>query len=92
MRSLLAQVFHAVRSQRIKFGAPIVVRLSPFGLNPSLLLEAMQRGIQRPLVHLQDLPGDLPDALCDSPSVHRLERKSSQDQEVQRALNKIGRA
>jgi hypothetical protein len=39
----------------MKFGATMVFRPSPFGLNPPWLLEAMQRGIQRPLVHLQDL-------------------------------------
>jgi hypothetical protein len=51
----------------------------------------MQRGIKRALVHLQNLLGDLPDALRDAPAVHGLERKSSQDQQVQRALNQVRR-
>ena len=81
MRLLLAQVSHAVRGRQVEFGA-MVFRLSPSGLNRPLLLETMQRGIRRLLVHLQDLLGDSRDALCDSPTVPGLERKSSQDLQV----------
>ena len=87
MRLLLAQVFHAVRSQRIEFGAAIVFRLSPFGLNPPLLLEAMQSGIKRALIDLQHLLGHLTDALRDPPAVHGLQSKRLEDQQVQGALH-----
>ena len=90
MRLLLSQVLCAVRSQGIIFRAALVFRLSPFGLNPPLLLETMQRGIRRTLMDLQDFVRNLTNAWRDAPAVRALEREPPQNQEVEGALDKVG--
>ncbi len=75
--------------ERIKLGVAAGVRLRPFGANPSLLLQAMERRIERALLHLQHLTGDLLDALGDGPAVLRLERDGFQDEQVECSLHEI---
>ena len=58
-------------------------------LQPSLLLEAMERRVQRALADLQDFAADLLNALGDGPAVRRLERDGLEDQQVERALNEV---
>jgi hypothetical protein len=54
------------------------------------LLEAVQGGVERSLVHLKHFLGHLPDALSDAPAVHGLKSKGFEDQEVQGALDQMG--
>jgi hypothetical protein len=54
------------------------------------MFEPMQRGVQRALLNLQNVVGNLYDALGDGPPVHGLERDRLQNQQVERALDKIG--
>jgi len=49
----------------------------------------MQRGIERALVHLQYFIRNLPDALRDSPTVHRLKVERLENQHVQGALEEV---
>src|SRR5256886_15222334 len=49
------QIFAPRRSQRIELRPAIVVGLTPLGLDPSALLQAMERRIDRSLVHLEYL-------------------------------------
>ena len=63
----------------------------PFGRDPALLLEAVQRRVKRALLDLKSLPGDLLDALCDRPTVLGFERDGLQNQQIERSLNEIGR-
>ena len=51
----------------------------------------MQSRIQRALIHLQHILGNLPDALRDRPAVHRLERNRLQDQQVHGSLHQVSR-
>src|SRR2546430_17527272 len=69
------QIFAPRRRQRIKLRPAIVVRLAPLGLDPSALLEAMEGGIQRSLIHLEHFLRHLVDALGDAPPVHGFKRK-----------------
>jgi hypothetical protein len=62
----------------------------PLGGDPALMLEAMEGGVERPLVDLQDVSGDLLDALRDRPAMKRLGLKRSQDQQVERAGQQVG--
>src|SRR6476660_4321114 len=49
----------------------------------------MQRGIERALLHTQDVARDLLDTFRNSPAVERLKRQGAEDEQVQRALRKI---
>ena len=51
----------------------------------------MQRRIERTGLHLQHVAGNLLDAEDDAPAVHRLERQGLEDEQVQRALQQVGR-
>src|SRR4249920_2838863 len=75
--------------QRIELGFPVVLRGAPLGLDRALALEAMQRRIERSLLHAQRILRDLLDAIGDGPAVLRLERERLEDQEIERSLRQI---
>ena len=62
---------------------------SCFRFQPSLLLEAMQRRVQRALADLENFAADLLNAFGDGPAVCGLERDGLEDQQVERALNEV---
>src|SRR6185437_8832537 len=64
---------------------------APFGPDPFLLLQPVQRRIQRTLLHPQHLLRDLPQPLCDAVAVARPQRKDLEDQEVERAWQQLWR-
>src|SRR4051812_27468398 len=80
-----------VACERVVLCPPVVFAVAPLRLDPPLLLQLVQRRVERSLSHLQDLIRHLADALRDRPAVHRLERDHFQNQKVQRALNEICR-
>ena len=84
------EVFLAGLGERIIFRAAIVLRFAPFGLNPCLLFEAMQSGIERTLIDLEDVFGNMANALSDGPAVHGLKRNGLEDEQVESALHKVG--
>jgi hypothetical protein len=49
----------------------------------------MERGIERSLVHLQDVARQLLDALRNRPAMLRLEQERLQDEEIERALDEV---
>ena len=57
----------------VELRAAIVLGDAPFGGDPPAVLEAVQRRVERALVHLEHVAGDLLDALRDAPAMHRLE-------------------
>src|SRR5262245_43422005 len=59
--------------QPVELRRAVVVRAAPLRVDPALLLQTVQRRVQRTLVHGQDARRDLLDALRDPPPVHRLE-------------------
>src|SRR5262245_11121559 len=77
--------------QVVELRAPPEVARLPLRGDPALLLELVQRGVERSVADLQRVIGDLPEALADRPAVHRLERQNLQDQEVERSLDEIWR-
>ena len=58
--------------------------------DPALVLELVQRGVERSVAHLQDVTGYLLEALPDGPAVERLEGEDFENQQVERALDEIG--
>ena len=66
------------------------LRDGPLGFDPALVLEAMERRVERALVDLQDVLGDLLDALRDRPAVQRAGLQRPEDEQVEGARKKVG--
>src|SRR5688572_32382955 len=87
---LVAKRLAARGGDPVVAGTPVVVSGSPIARDQAVLLEALERGIERALVHLEHTVGDLLDALADPPPVHGSERQRLEDQQVERAPEGIG--
>src|SRR5690349_6001782 len=72
-RFFLGEPFLAGLRQPIESRATVVLRGAPIGGDPALFLQTLQRRIERALLHLEDVIGELADPLRDRPAVHRLE-------------------
>src|SRR5215469_2022929 len=75
--------------ERVVAGTAIVLRGPPLRANPTAGFETMQGGIERSLADPQDILGDLLYALSNAPAVHRSECQRFQDQDFERALDKV---
>ena len=75
--------------QAIELGAAVVLRRAVLERNPSSLDQAVQRRIQRPLLHLQHIVRALLDRFGDGVAVRRSEPQGPQNQQVQRALQQL---
>jgi hypothetical protein len=65
----------------------VVLGDAPLGANPALVLQSMERGIQRALVELQNILGELLDAYCDAPSMRRLpDLQCLENEQLERSL------
>src|SRR5580765_1258077 len=69
---------------------PELARL-PLSGNPALLLQFMERRIERAIANLQHIARDLLQALTDGPAMQRLQSQDLEKQKVQRALHQIRR-
>jgi hypothetical protein len=77
--------------QAVVFEFPIAIRRSlPFGDDPSPLLQAMQRGIERAVLHLQEFIRSPLNLLTDLVTVSSSVKKRPQDEHVQRSLEEAG--
>ena len=74
----------------IELGVAASVGRSPLGSEPSSCFETMKRGVERALLHLENVLRDLLQALGDSVPVKGTERHDLENQEVERALEQIG--
>ena len=75
--------------ERVELGLAAGFAFGPLGLDPTLLLEAMQSGVERALLHLEDFAGKLLNPLGDGPSVEGFEKERFEDQEVEGSLNEV---
>src|ERR1051325_2294740 len=91
LRGFLLESATAFTRQRVVLGATVVLAVSPLRFDPSLLLQLVQRGIERALTHLQNVVRHLADPLRQCPAVHRLERDDLENQKIQRALYEVSR-
>jgi hypothetical protein len=81
------QLLPAFISQAAVFEFPISVRHSlPFGDDPPSSLQAMQRGIERAVLHLQEFIRGPLNVLPDLVAVSRSIEKGPQDERVKRSL------
>src|SRR6185437_13129068 len=85
------ELLAAGASERIELGAAIVLARPPLRGDPPLLLELVQRGIERAVADLEDVGRQLFELLPDRPAIHRLEGEHLEQKEVQGALDEVGR-
>src|SRR5206468_3148592 len=75
--------------QRVILRLATIVGLAPFRLDQSLMFEAVQRRIQRPLLDLELVAGNLLDAQQYAVAVKRSEGDRLQDQKVECSLQEF---
>ena len=80
----------AGRREPVVLGPAAELRHLPLGFDPALMLEPMQGRVERALVDLEHVFGDLLDALGDRPAVQGVLLQRAQDQQVERAGQQIG--
>src|SRR5258708_15952907 len=84
------EVLFALGGQGVELRAAAFVADAPVGLDPTSLLEAIERGIEATLADLENVGRELSDALRDAPAVERAESQGAQDEEVESALEELG--
>src|SRR4029077_20624000 len=88
---LALQLLPPLARDRVELRVAPQVRRLPFRANPSLLLEAMERRIERALADRQRVVRQQLNALGEAPAVNRLARDGLEDQQIKRALEEIRR-
>ena len=87
LSSSRASCFRPAARQRVELRLAAGIVMTGLRLQPALLLEAMERRVERALRDLQHLAAHLLDALGDRPAVLGLERDGLENQQIERALN-----
>jgi hypothetical protein len=67
----------------------VVFGSAPFGLNPTVKKETLERRIQRAFADLEDLVGYILQMGGNAISVHRTSTKGFEDEQVERAGEKV---
>ena len=75
----------------IEFRAPIVFRFAPLRFHPPGFLHPVEGGEKRPGLYIEGALGDLLDAAGNTEAVKRLRGKGLKHQQVEGALEKVGR-
>jgi len=73
----------------VKLGDAAGFRFGALAPDPALLFEAMEGGVEGALLDLEDVLGDLLDALGDGPAVLGLESEGFEDEKVESALDEV---
>ncbi len=89
-RGLLFHEGAALLRQPVELRLPAGVGNLPFGRQQLPVLEPVQRRIERALLDLDDLAGDLLQPLRDCVTVQRPERHDFENQQIERALRQVG--
>jgi hypothetical protein len=84
IRTLAFELFSARARELVELGTPTELARPPLGLNPTLLLKFVQRGVQRSVADLKGTTRDLAQSLADRPPVHGFEREDLESQQVRR--------
>ena len=87
----LFELLAAKTRERIELGAAIVFAGLPLGGDPALLFEFVKGGIERAVADLENVAGDLLEALADGPAVERFEGEDFEEEKIECALEKVGR-
>ncbi len=76
-------------SQAIVASAAIVFRHAPLGADPAVLFHAMEGGVEGTFLDAEDVFGNLLDVKSDAVAVHGRASEGLEDQEGERALEKV---
>src|SRR5262245_37661683 len=91
-RVLARQPFLSCRRQPVVLRFSIAVRhLRPAGGDPAAFLQTMERGVQRAVIHTQDVLGGPLDMRGDRMAMERAKEQRAQHEHVKRALEKFYR-
>src|SRR5277367_3321139 len=77
------------RGEAIVLGPLIFVRKLPFGRQPSLAFQAMQRRIQGPSLYLQEFSGTGSNLLADAVTVPRTPLQRGENEHIESPLQKF---
>ena len=77
------------RRQPVVLGPPAELGHLPLGFDPALMLEPVQGRVERALVDLEHVLGNVLDALGDRPAMERVLLQRAKDQQVQRSGEQI---
>src|SRR6185437_2099638 len=75
--------------EAVVLGLAVVLGGAPLTVDPALDFEALQGGVERALVHVQDAGRKLLDPLADAPAMHGLEREGLEDQKLEGAAEDV---
>src|SRR6185437_5136921 len=89
VRGFLIQLGAAGGGERVELCLASGFAFRPLCLDPALLFEAVEGGIERTLLDLEHFAGKLLNPLGDSPSVHGVGQEGFQDQKIEGALDEI---
>jgi hypothetical protein len=91
VRGFVIELLTAKTSEGVELGAAIVFAGLPFGRDPALLFEFVKSRIERAVADLENVARDLREALADGPAVERFESEDFEDEEIESALEEVGR-
>src|SRR4051812_12916791 len=86
---MLFQLLPSGRGEPVVLGLAIVLGWPPLGLEPAVLLEAIQRRKQRSWVDLEVVAAERGQLLRDAVPVHRFARKDGEDHQIESPLRHI---
>src|SRR5436189_4601863 len=70
--------------------APVVLARAPFGFDPSAPDHRLEGRVERALVDVEDVAGDLAELEGQSPAVHGLRAEEFEREHLERAANDLG--
>ena len=89
MSYLGLKLFSARFRQRVELRLSPGFAVFPLRIEPAAIFQPVQCGVERTLMDLEKILGDLLEALRDAVAVPRAERKNLQDEEVQSPLEEL---
>jgi len=87
---LTDELFATCGGELVEAGFAVVFRRAPLGADPAAVLQAVEGGVQRAMLHLKDFVGAMFDDVGDRVAVGGAEEKRLQDEQIKGALEEVG--
>ena len=87
--ALIAQLLPAGHRQVVVLGLPVVLRDSPLAADRTLILEPVQRLVERGIIDIEGAAGEFAQPVGDEVAVHRLPSERLEHQDVQGAVEEV---
>src|SRR5688572_8318317 len=88
-RGLARELLPPRGRELVELRAPAELGDTPLGAHEPVVLETVERGVQRPLIHAERVAGNLLDAARHGPAVHGLAAEVPEDQQSERSLEEF---